>query len=275
MTTRTRPDHGDHRLYRHGCRCQECRDADRNNRKKGELRRHRGVSGHVPGPLVAAHINALTNSGWTRAQIAATSGVSDRAIGYILTGQTRVQRGNAVKLLRLQPLLEAPRIDVTGTRRRIQALAAIGWPVTRTAALAGVSDRYAFDVLGGHIATIERAIADRYAAVYRTHFDKPGPSRFARSIARRNGWHGPLAWDGNIDDPHAVPDVDGAAEPELKRDELAELRRAEIEHLAAFGIGEHEIARRLGMAVKSVHQILDELRTGTRRNRNQKQEAAA
>ncbi|CAM5390712.1 hypothetical protein STENM36S_06318 [Streptomyces tendae] len=242
MTTAT--DHvADHNCYRRGCRRDECRTADRNYRKQADLRRHRGISGHIPGPTVAAHIRTLTDSGRQVRDIAVESGVSERAIGYILHGQRNVTRPRALALLAVRPLGEPPRIDPTGTIRRIQALAVIGWPIAWTAEKAGYTPSYLFNIIAGRVPTIPREVAPRFATVYRQHSNRQGPSEFARSSARRNGWHGPLAWD-NIDDPACQPEEAAPYEaaPKYERDPD---RKREIEHLYLLGESVQSIAKAL------------------------------
>lgn len=275
MTTATRPqpEHGaDDRCYRNGCRRNECRDAYRNTRKRSAFRRARGIPGHIPGPRIAAHLRAVIASGKTGLQIAAESGVSDRTIRYILAGQPEVQRAKAAALLAVQPLPAPARIDPTGTRRRIQALAAIGWPAIRTADEAGMSRRYMFDIFRGAVPAIERHLADQVTAVYRAKCTTAGPSAFARNRAARNGWPGPLDW-ADIDDPAEQPDAAPVEDPELKRDELAAQRREEIWLLHTARLGDEEIARRVGLSASTVHNIRAEFRTGRKRDRR-KQVAA-
>jgi hypothetical protein len=233
----------DHNCYRRGCRRDECRTADRNYRKQADLRRHRGISGHIPGPTVAAHIRTLIDSGRQIRGIATESGVSERAIGYILHGQRNVTRPRALALLAVQPLDETPRIDPTGTIRRIQALAAIGWPIAWTAEKAGYTPSYLFNIIAGRVPTIPRDVAHRFATVYRRYSTRPGPSQFARSSARRNGWHSPLAWD-DIDNPTCEPEETAPYEvaPKYERDPD---RKREIEHLYLLGESVQSIAKAL------------------------------
>jgi hypothetical protein len=270
------PVHGqDDRCYRHGCRRTECRDAYRNARKRAQLRRHRGIPDQIPGNPIAEHLQTVLASGKTRLQIAAESGVSDRAIRYILAGQPEIQRAKAAALLAVQPHPASLRVPTTGALRRIQALACIGWPVTRTADEAGASRGYVFNILRGQVTDIDRALDDRITAFYRAKSTQPGPSVFTRNNAARRGWAGPLAWDGNINDPTAQPDIADVPDPELKRDELAALRRDEIWLLHTACHGDEEIAARVGMSPSSVTAIRQELRTGKKRDRTKKQEVAA
>lgn len=249
----TPPQHGTPACYRYGCRRPECRDADRAERKRGELRRLRGVPGHVASARIAAHIQQLTDSGWTIQDIAARAGVSYRTVTYVLAGQRTMQTRNAIKILALKPLAGPPRVDATGTRRRIQALACIGWPLKAIARRAGHSYSYFARILNGSVTTITRDTADRVARVYRDLARTPGPSLGTRTVAARNGWHSPMAWDETtIDDPDAQPDIDTGEDAELTPAERAE----EARRLAAFGVAPGEIARRVGRSESYVKQIL-------------------
>jgi hypothetical protein len=207
---RTPPhQHGtDDRCYRAGCRRTECRTAYRTARKKAELRAIRGIPDHAPGPRIAAHIQTVIDSGKTRLQIAAESHVSDRAIRYILAGQPEVQWAKAAALLAVQPYAEALRTDATGTRRRIEGMAAAGWPVTHTADQIGVSRRYVFDILNGTTQAVDTALANRVIELCRQRADKTGPSLFTRNRAAANGWAPLAAWD-DIDNRREQPDWTG------------------------------------------------------------------
>ena len=230
--------------YRRGCRRGECRTADRNYRKRYELRRLAGVPSHIPGPVVAAHLRTLTDSGHTLRGIANQAKVSERAIHYILNGQTNVLRAKALAMLAVQPLTAAPRVDPTGTIRRIQALAAIGWPVVWTAEQTGYHYSYLFNIIAGRSHTVPRPVAQRFAALYREYSCRIGHSEHARAIARRNGWHSPLAWD-DIDNPDERPEQSAPYEaaPKYERDPD---RIREIEHLYLLGESPQQIAKQLG-----------------------------
>jgi DNA-binding NarL/FixJ family response regulator len=95
------------------------------------------------------------------------------------------------------------------------------------------------------------------ARVYRQMSTAPAPqSRFAeqaRNDAMARGWHGPMAW-ADIDDPACVPDPDAPTAPRhVHADDVAEL--------AARGLDDEEIGRRLGVSPRTVlraraaHQI--------------------
>lgn len=177
--------------------------------KRRRLRRHRGITGFIDGPTVAAHLTACIESGWTRLEIANESGVSDRAIRYILAGQPKVQRDNALRLLAVKPR-QSHRTGTIGVIRRTRALARAGYPITWTAQQVGCSNRYIYEILNGTVTKINTRLAERFAEVYRRHEATPGPSAPARIAANAKGWPGPEAWDADtIDDPDAHPDWTG------------------------------------------------------------------
>ncbi|MER6350582.1 hypothetical protein ABT186_01695 [Streptomyces sp. NPDC001634] len=252
--------------YRRGCRRDECRTADRKYRKQYELRRLSGIPAHIPGPVVAAHLRLLTDSGHTIRGISGQANVSERAMNYILNGQAKVTRPKALALLAIQPLNEAPRVDPIGSIRRIQALAAIGWPIIWTAEQSGYHPSYLFNIIAGRVHSIPRHVAHRFTVLYREYSHQAGPSGFTRSVARRNNWHGPLAWDA-IDDPNEQPEI--VVDRVLNFHERAKLRREEIEHLAWCGHEPEQIRARLNneVSIATVRQVVQEWRTGQKRQR--------
>jgi hypothetical protein len=99
-----------------------------------------------------------------------------------------------------------PRLtDATGTRRRLQALCALGWTT---------------DIIGQHLhvdgkavrsfmqtKTVTTTTASRVCAVYDQLSMTPGPSSITRKRSAAKAWVVPLAWDDeSIDDPRARPD---------------------------------------------------------------------
>lgn len=108
-----------------------------------------------------------------------------------------------------------PFVDACGTRRRVQALMTLGWPIRSQAAMAGISSgsQLARDVR--ECATVSRATAERVAALYDQLWDKPpvGTCKaeniaiaMTKARAARAGYAPPLAYDDDsIDDPDAEP----------------------------------------------------------------------
>lgn len=110
--------------------------------------------------------------------------------------------------------------DPTGTRRRLQALMAIGWNLGRVAAGLGYTDHGCLSRLLYGSGRVEVATATKVRHLYEQWSGTPGPSRIARQAARKAGYAPPLAWDGHtIDDPSARPTgtawTVAASEPEV------------------------------------------------------------
>lgn len=101
------------------------------------------------------------------------------------------------------------RIDGIGTRRRIQALWAIGWTSQHITEACGWGTPQAVT----EVVAVRRAVfastAETVARVYEQMSMTPGPSIKNRREASRKGWLPPLAWD-NIDNPSVTPNLAAA-----------------------------------------------------------------
>lgn len=97
-------------------------------------------------------------------------------------------------------------VGATGTRRRIQALQAIGWPTDALAAELGLG-RNGLRMITSRD-RVRRSTAVRVAKLYQRLWMTEGPSSRVRVVAQRKGWLPPMAWD-DIDHPgeghHQVP----------------------------------------------------------------------
>lgn len=143
----------------------------------------------------------------------------------------------------------------TGTRRRLQALAAIGWSIEE------LRDRYDLTdaiskVRSGVVTRTHPHIVTTVARAYTELWNKPGPSNLTAKRAARQGWVPPIAWDDDlIDAADAEPVVlqqtqrTGGGRP---IDELVE----DIEWLLGHDplITSAELAERLGYADRSAIQ---------------------
>lgn len=138
-------------------------------------------------------------------------------------------------------------IDPTGTRRRIQALAAIGWRFSDIDAHLG-RKRSVYVILDSK--KVSPRTAQRVAAVYEQLCMTPGPSRVAAKRAQEKGWAPPLAWDDIDTDPAPVE-----WRSQRRRRPSSELVEDVADLLAA---GEHAsvIAARLGVTVATLARNL-------------------
>jgi AraC-like DNA-binding protein len=263
-----------------GCKCQPCRDA---KNKADQLRLLLNTSGRpvrIPAAPVADHIRELLAAGMGWPRIIRAAHCSSCTIHRILGGQELMRRTVAERILAVKVRPAPGRyVDALGTRRRIQALMAIGHTIVGIAREADVDHTVINAVLRG-CATVRGMTADRIAAAYDwlsvrpDTWSKKSATTTSRQRAAHEGWPPPAAWD-DIDDPACVPDTgEGVA---LGRDELAALRRTEIQHLADSGCTPKEIHKRLGeeVALSTVRAIVTELRTSQKRDRTQTQKEAA
>lgn len=186
----------------------------------------------------------------------------------------RVDTAAAVLALRvgLDRVPDVALVSSAGTRRRLEGLAALGWPLSMLD-----------DLLGLPANTLaqwrrRRRVTAAHARLVRAIFDdlsmQPGPSRIARRRARSAGWLPPLAWDDeDLDNPRARPmlegttgsdhdEVAGVAILDVVAVELAiagdhprltsEEALAAALRLAAAGASDVEIADRVGVSSRTV-----------------------
>lgn len=213
---------------RHGCRCAPCRTAANRDKKRYAA---------LPSPLVDAtptrrHIQSLLNAGHTIAWVAGRIGRSKSYIEYLHGTARRLHPRIAREILAIRPDTDGGMVDSTGTVRRIQALAVIGWPTSWLDAKLGQTKGYTH-----HVLTAPRVLhrtAKRYAALYDQLWDSAPPSETRDQLgavtrtkrwAERNWWSPAAAWDDGrgphgIDNPDATPAT--TISPQRVKGEIAE-----------------------------------------------------
>jgi len=210
-----------------------------------------GRVGYVPAEPAAAHVRALRELGWTYEQIAQRAGVSTWVPHRAATGVTRrmwMDRAAALLAVPLEPQTSHRGVDPTGTRRRVQALAWMGWPCREIARRAGTTQPSLSTLIQPH-RRISYALAQKLAVIYAELSGTPGPSKLAAGKARGAGFAPPLAWDDDtIDDPAAVPNLGQVERGAVVVDE-------EARHLLGFGMSRHEVARRLSVSEERIRQV--------------------
>lgn len=263
------PPHGTYtRQKNHGCTCEECRQAYRdytNGRNRliayGQWRPFTDA-----GP-VRRHVRELMAVGVPWRQIAADAGASAGTVYRLLFHEppiVRIRTSTAERLLAVsaspETLGDAVPVDATGTRRRLQALGAVGWSCMKIAPYLGID---ASGVVRARTAVrVHARRAREVAAVYDRLWDRPPPmgtvaeraaATRARRFAAERGWPPPLAWDDDsIDDPAAEPEGAGYAPPAMGK--LPE--PAEIQHLVQGGDSIEVLADRYGVNVRSIREKL-------------------
>ncbi|MFJ2110553.1 hypothetical protein ACIOEX_01270 [Streptomyces sp. NPDC087850] len=231
MTTATRPlpEHGTlHRRKTYKCGCEPCLACDRDYTNT----RARLIAYGRWQPLVDAeptrqHIRMLMTYGIGWQRVAVMAGVSNGGVSRLLYGtygpgkygpSKRVRVETADKICAVKPSLnnvaDAARIDNTGTRRRLQALVATGWPQLRLGDHLGAHRRLVWgqirkDSIAGATA---RSVRNLYSELWNVDPASHGvQDRYiaqAKKVAAANGWAPPGAWDDEyIDSPSARPDL--------------------------------------------------------------------
>lgn len=169
-----------------------------------------------PAAEVAQHLRRCRQAPMSVGEIARACGLRDRTLHDILSGRTRTVTGpTAAAILAVHPA-PAPRhghLFAVGARRRLRALAVMGWSNRRIsgelpAALCDVQR-----IQSGTRVAVTPDMARRIDALYqRARVAYQGPTqltsiqRRSHRHALRHGWAGPDLWDDDtIDDPTARP----------------------------------------------------------------------
>lgn len=223
-------EHGTYVKYKlDACRCYPCCFADSEYRRNRERAIAYGTwQPYVDAEPVRVHVRSLMQFGIGWKRIAALSGVPTGVLTKLLYGHPQrnmppskqMRPKNAAALLAVEPILKnlgaATAIDGTGTRRRLQALVANGWPQAQLANRLGMLPGNFGGVLTREQVTVKtaRAVTAIYDELWRADpadqgVHLQGISR-ARNQAKASQWAPVGAWDDDtIDDPAAAPDWTG------------------------------------------------------------------
>lgn len=98
-----------------------------------------------------------------------------------------------------------PQVSALGTTRRLRALMAIGWDQRTLATHLGWGNTRVSNLVRGLNSEVTWSTAERVRVVYdrlhMTPMDGTFAARLVRTLARRQGWAAPLAWDDIDHDP--------------------------------------------------------------------------
>ncbi|MEU1663631.1 hypothetical protein ABZ547_08445 [Streptomyces sparsogenes] len=272
MTARTKPlpPHGSYARangspgYRPRCKCEPCLTTRRREEKRARTNRELGRSPFIDPAAARAHLQHLHQTMSWRS-LATATGLPQSGLIRLYNGdRTKIHRSTHTRIMAVHPPTKGDGgqlIDATGSRRRVQALSYIGHSLQTIAEAAGTGRMRIHAIASGSQPTIRRDLTERIEAAYKRLTRQPvSTNKFtqrSRNTARAKGWHGPLAWDTDtIDDPAAQPDVEPVTERKPDQTENALHIAGEIQHLAAFNIPEHEIAKRVGRSRSYVHEQL-------------------
>ncbi|MFF2411804.1 hypothetical protein [Streptomyces sp. NPDC058092] len=177
---------------------------------------------------VREHLRQVNAAGMSYRAICERLGFAqDSSLQHLMWGRgeygpgQQVRRETAELVLSYWPSLgdfpDGARIDATGTRRRIEALAVRGWPRHLMAKQVGMTETHFRKASGRERVTAR--LARGVTALYDAWWDQDplehgvplGSVSRVRADAARSGFRSALAWDDDtIDDPSAVPQTDAA-----------------------------------------------------------------
>lgn len=175
------------------------------------------VPGYVPAGPVQEHLAGLIQAGWTWRRLAKATGVTGTGLRKIPDRQN-VWGTTAARILSL-PLdavvgtldIDIGWVPAVGSMRRVQALNAIGYSLVDIAERTGIGWPAFSDLTLGKYQFVRARNAVLIDRVYRELQMTPAPpsrgASYARSRAAKRGWPPPFAWDDDIDDPGAQPQM--------------------------------------------------------------------
>lgn len=277
MTTAAKPiPHGTLTGHKHhGCPCAPCREAAAAYQRS----RHRRIGYGTWQPFVDAtpareHILTLMEAGIGYRRITQLAQVAPSVIEHLLYEMpgrprtTRIRPETEAKILAVSAIpADQAHTDATGTRRRLQALVAAGWPTTRLAPEIGLNRRWVSDLLRATRVEVRtaRLVAETYERLAHEDPTEHGIQDWvalrARNMAAKHGWKPPQEWvDDDLDVPDAEPDpeavddtavqraIDGEKAIGLSRVERMEAARV----LTEQGVIAKDIAARLGVTSRTI-----------------------
>lgn len=261
MTAR---QHGTYvKFKREGCHCPPCTDAARTYSRRQSKRLALYGPVYVDAQPVRAHVQRLVDgpAPMTCHQIAVLAGINRNQVRHLLYGSggrapaKGLRPETAAALLAVQPGGWQPAAegtcDATGTRRRLQALMANGWPASTLARLLCACEEPRVLQVARR-GRVRSATALAVRELYERLADTTGPSPATATRYRARGWLPPIWWDDDtIDDPTHTPDTRDLGAAERRREEQAE-RIAQVAHLTRQGLPAHLIADILGVSTRQV-----------------------
>jgi hypothetical protein len=281
---RTRHVHGTRVAYvKDRCRCTDCTAA---NTAAGRAVHRAQTFGRwqpfVDAAPVRKHIRALRAAGIGVEQIAMLAGISTSHVRELADPRhdgnpgirrVRPQTAHQVLRIRIDQANRAPHshVGATGTRRRLQALIAVGWPHDELAARLGRSSAGLRRSMLSDSVTAQTAqdVSALYEQLWNVRPPQSTDQRAAddaRAFAAERGWLPPLAWDDIDTDPDPRHHAEGV-ETDAGLDEIA-IERAlagddvRLEHLTPAE--QEEVVRRLTERGTSIHDIAQQLATTKR-----------
>jgi hypothetical protein len=278
--------HGTRAAYvKDRCRCAACTAA---NTAASRIATRERIYGrwrpYVDAGPVCEHIAALRAAGIGVERIAHLAGLSVSHIRELAedgrgdssaTRRVRPSTATRIMAIAIDHAHRAPhsRIDATGTRRRLQALMAIGWPTELLAAQLSRRPNSLCRSMTGESVTARTA--HDVAALYERLWNTSPPAATgeqraavdaAQAHAAGQGWLPPLAWD-NLDTDPTPPALTLGPSQRNDLDEIAVERALAGDHITydeLTSVEQQEVVRRLTARGSSIRDIAAQLRTTKR-----------
>ena len=193
--------------YAYGTGCPDCQRYRRILTARRSRAKAYGIW-HPWGDLDAtrAHIEELRADGMSMRQIARMAGVDKNTVRDISNGMRYTVSATTTAQIRAVTLADPDRVDLTGTTRRLQALACAGYSAQTIAQMLGVSKNSLSRWINATQPTLRRVFREQIRQLYMQLWDTVGPDGYAATAATTAGWHPFEAWtDMTIDDPQASP----------------------------------------------------------------------
>lgn len=217
------------------------------------------------------HLHAFRDLSIGTGQVAKLTGIQKAVLQGIAYGRggkpptAKVHRKTEARILAM-PLptvrdsyaMAAPhaRVDITGTRRRLRALMAIGYTQIYLGRRISDSKYGAHSLWTDKCAYTNANVAARAVTLFDEIHLIPGPSARARRWAVKKGWAPPLAWDEDaIDDPASTP-IDCTLR--IVRKVPADFADIVADH-RTLGRTDEQIAERIGMTTDAFQRRLTRL----------------
>lgn len=225
-TRREAPHHDKLTCYvDYHCRRPECVERYTQQNRARRLAQANGTWDKlIDAEPVRQHLLALQAAGVSIYRVASITGMTYKCVrSYTQHGyknreprRRRITPEVAARILAITADGVGPsKVDATGSRRRVQALAAIGWPGETVAVHANLHPRHISTLLQQQtiLASTAQGIAAayddlRYRSARRNRVSKRVATR-TRNRAAAKRWPPPKYWDQHpdaIDDPHFTPE---------------------------------------------------------------------
>lgn len=262
----------------HQCRCTPCskhRMATEERRRKDKAY-GRYDTGLVDAEPVREHVLKLGEFGIGYKRVAELAGFkSPTPVRTIIWGrqdpgprygemQKRIKRETAEKILAIEPKIEnlgaRQPVPALGAHRRVQALAARGWSLSKIGTRLGMEPSNFCSLMKREQigAASWLAIAALYDELWdqeppHTDWHDAGAYTRALNLAKRRGWLPPLAWDDIDTDPE--PEIDVVSQARASGDEVLD----EVDFLLEAGESPVQVAAILGKKLGAIAKLAERL----------------